>query len=176
MSDEQDPVILDLAPLPREQLGPFFLLGVEKDAGTDQIEANWAKRLIWARKQQFRMPLEDVNWAREVINQPQLRLKAGVSSLNADTSEGTIRRLARQYGSVDGTPPTWQPLDAEQRRDEPVRAEELPDPAAIRATIVEPNLPLGLPAAGRILDSFVSGPLDPWSLHLDSDNIPDASA
>ncbi len=59
MSDEQEPVVLDLAPLPREQLGPFLLLGLDKDAGRDQIEANWAKRLIWARKRQFRMALEE---------------------------------------------------------------------------------------------------------------------
>ena len=27
-----EPVVLDLAPLPREQIGPFLLLGLDKDA------------------------------------------------------------------------------------------------------------------------------------------------
>ena len=37
------PVVLELAFLPREQVGPFLLLGVDKTQGKDQIEANWAQ-------------------------------------------------------------------------------------------------------------------------------------
>jgi hypothetical protein len=176
VSDDQEPVVLDLAPLPREQLGPFLLLGVDKDAGKDQIEANWARRLIWARKRQFRMALEDVNWAREILNQPEQHVKADVSSLNPDTIDGTLRRLARQYGAEDGAAPSWQPLDVEKTLDDVIRPEDIPDPAEIRAAIVMPELPLGLPAAGRILDSFVDAPLDPWALHLATDSNPDALA
>jgi hypothetical protein len=70
------PVMLDLAPLPRSQVGPFLILGVAKDADREALEANWAQRLIWARKNLIKVPLEDINWARELINDPDARLRA----------------------------------------------------------------------------------------------------
>src|SRR5688572_1680666 len=70
------PLVLKLAPLPRNQVGPFLILGVDKDAPRDAIEAAWAQRLIWARKGQTPVPLEDINWAREVLNDPDRRLRA----------------------------------------------------------------------------------------------------
>ena len=39
MSDSQEPVLLELAPLPREKIGPFILLGLEKDATAEETEA-----------------------------------------------------------------------------------------------------------------------------------------
>ena len=33
-------IVLELAPIPREQVGPFLLLGLDKSADKDQIEAN----------------------------------------------------------------------------------------------------------------------------------------
>ena len=74
MADQPAPVVLELAPLPREQLGPFLILGVEKTATREQIEAAWAQRLIAARKHQVGVPLEDINWAREAINDTDRRL------------------------------------------------------------------------------------------------------
>ena len=50
------PIVLELAPLPREQVGPFLLLGVDKTAAKEEIEANWAQRVIWARKGQVKTP------------------------------------------------------------------------------------------------------------------------
>lgn len=41
MAEHSEPVVLELAPLPREQIGPFLLLGLEKDADREQIEASW---------------------------------------------------------------------------------------------------------------------------------------
>ena len=42
MTKAAEPIVLDLATLPREQLGPFLLLGLDKSADKDQIDANWA--------------------------------------------------------------------------------------------------------------------------------------
>src|SRR5438132_13782945 len=53
---DQEPVVLELAPLPREKSGPFLLLGVEKDADKELIEASWARRVIGARKNQISVP------------------------------------------------------------------------------------------------------------------------
>src|SRR5437588_10194862 len=112
MADKHEPVVLELAPLPREQIGPFLILGLDKDADKDQIEANWARRVIWARKGQTRLPLEDINWAREAVSDPDKRLRCDVLSLNLDLSDGTLRRLGQRYGVTGAAPAVgWQPLD-----------------------------------------------------------------
>jgi hypothetical protein len=163
----QDPVVLELAPLPREQIGPFLILGLDKDAGKDEVEANWAKRVIWARKGQVRIPLEDINWAREAVSDPERRPRCDAGSLNADTVDGTVRRLCARYGGAEGTTgPGWQPLDREKDLREYVPAVEVPDPEAIRAEITVPDVPYDIPAAGRLLEQFRAAPLDPWAPDL----------
>jgi hypothetical protein len=169
MSGEHEPVVLDLAPPPREQVGPFLLLGLEKDAGPDEVEANWAKRLIWARKKQFRLALEDVNWAREIINQPDHRVRADAVSLNADTVDGMLRGLAKRYATEENCPIGWRAIDMEKTRDEGFSIGTIPDPAEVRATFSSPQLPTGLPCASRLLESYVEAPLDPWTLKLTPD-------
>src|SRR6266852_4624661 len=135
MSSEHEPVVLDLAPPPREQVGPFLLLGLEKDAGSDEVEANWAKRLIWARKKQFRLALEDVNWAREIINQPEHRVRADAVSLNTDTVDGMLRRLRKRFGAEENCPIGWQAIDVEKTHDEAFSIGTIPDAAEIRANL-----------------------------------------
>ena len=76
MPNEQEPVVLELAPLPREQLGPFLLLGVDKAADKEQIEASWARRVLGARKGLISLALEDINWAREVLSDLSRRARA----------------------------------------------------------------------------------------------------
>src|SRR5712691_839360 len=109
----QLPVVLDLAPLPREQVGPFILLGVDKTVQKEQIEAAWAQRLIWSRKNVIKTPLEDVNWAREAINDWYKRIRADAASLNLDTTDGLVRRLRERY-SGQGGGSACKPLDAEK--------------------------------------------------------------
>ena len=167
MSGNQDPVVLELAPLPREQIGPFLLLGVDKDSGKDEIEANWAKRVIWARKNQTRIALEDINWAREAINDPDKRLRADVTSLNADTCDGTLRRLAQHYGVGGASPEAgWQPLDREKDLAGHVPAVEVPDAEAVRSAIALPEVPAEVPAAAHLLHQLAAAPLSPWDPDL----------
>jgi hypothetical protein len=164
MANPHEPVVLELAPLPREQIGPFLILGLEKDADKDQIEANWARRVIWARKGQNRIPLEDVNWAREAINDPEKRLRCDVLSLNADLGDGTLRRLGLRYGVAGPAPAAgWQPLDREKDLAAYVPAVEVPDPEAVRAAIAVPEVPAEVPAAGRLLEQWAQTPLHPWA-------------
>jgi hypothetical protein len=167
MSEKHDPVVLELAPLPREQIGPFLILGLDKDAGKDEIEANWARRVIWARKNQSRLQLEDINWAREAVSDPDKRLRADVCSLNADTSDGTLRRLAQRYGVAGASPEAgWKPLDREKDLSASVPAVEVPDPEAVRAAISLPEVPAEVPAAARLLGQFAAAPLSPWDPDL----------
>jgi hypothetical protein len=169
MANNQEPVILELAPLPREQIGPFLLLGLVKTADQEEIEANWAQRVIWARKKQFRIPLEDVNWAREVINDPERRVRADVLSVNADTSDGVLRRLVQRYGGAGGRGPAWQPLDREKPLADYAPATDVPDAAEVKSAIHVPDVPREMPAVPRLLEGLLREPLDPWNLPISSD-------
>jgi hypothetical protein len=162
----QDPVILELAPLPREQIGPFLLLGLDKDADKEQIEACWAKRVIWARKNQIRLALEDINWAREVVSDPEKRVRADAGSLNADTADKVLARLGKRYTSTEQGRPPWQPLDREKALADYTPPVEVPDPDAVRATIALPEVSAEMPAAAHLLQQSVQQPLDPWNLEL----------
>ena len=164
MSDNPQPVILELAPLPREQIGPFLLLGVDKDATPEQIDAAWAERLKRARKGQQRIGLEDVNWARKVINDPERRIRADVTSLNLDTADGVLRRLAEHYGLTQG--PTWRPVDQPRTLADYSPAIDVPDPSEVLQAVTPPELPLELPILPQLLAHFVPTSLDPWSFDL----------
>jgi hypothetical protein len=166
MSDEAEPVVLELAPLPREQIGPFLLLGLDKDADAEEIDARWAQRVIWARKNQTRVPLEDINWAREAIRDPERRTRCDVASLNLDTATGMLRQLAAGFGVGPRPRPGWEPLDSEPDFRNHTPAVEVPDPQTVRAAIAVPDLPLEVPAAVRLLEQEVGQPLDPWELEL----------
>src|SRR4051794_24267382 len=106
------PVMLDLAPLPRSHVGPFLILGVDKDADQDTVEAAWAQRLIWARKNLTKVPLEDVNWAREIMNDQERRVRADVTSLNVDTTDGVLKRLRERFQGKNTI--GCRPLDIEK--------------------------------------------------------------
>src|SRR5579884_138547 len=102
MSQSAEPIVLELAPLPREQVGPFLLLGLDKTADKETIDAHWAERLKWARKGQSKVPLEDINWAREVLSDIERLIRADAASLNIDTTDGVLAQLAQRYGMEGG--------------------------------------------------------------------------
>jgi hypothetical protein len=164
MNAEQDPIVLELAPLPREKIGPFLLLGLDKDAGPEEIEAHWAQRVLWARKHQISVPLADINWAREVLNDPNKRARADTASLNVDTTDQLLRQLEKKYG-VDQGRPTWQPLDSERSLDYTPEV-EIPDLEEVRRSVPEPEIPEDLPGVAWCLEQFLKEPTDPWSISL----------
>src|SRR5215475_10078141 len=129
----KEPVVLELASLPREQIGPFLLLGLPKDADKDRVDAQWAERIKMARRNTLKVPLEDINWAREMLKEPEKRLRADAASLNADTTDGTLKALAERFGRGAGGERIWQPLDNEKPLADYMPAVELPDPEAIKA-------------------------------------------
>lgn len=164
MANKQEPVLLELAHLPREQMGPFLLLGLDKDASKEDIESHWADRIRWARKQQFNVTLEEINWARELIGDPARRIAADAASLNADTANGLVGQLVQRFGGGKGA--AWEPLDEEKDLAGYVPAVEVPDATAVRDAIVVPEIPQELPAAARLLEQLVAAPLDPWAVQL----------
>lgn len=166
MAKDEVPVVLELAPLPREQQGPFLLLGIPKEAGPEQVEAHWAQRVIWSRKNQIGVSLADINWAREVINDPERRVKADSTSLNPDTTERVLQRLAEQFGVAEPAGPIWQPLDLERPLDDQRLPVAIPDANQVRAAIHVPEVPDEAPAVARLLEEFCRRPLDPWAVDL----------
>jgi len=165
MADKQEPVLLELAHLPREQMGPFLLLGLDKDASKGDIEAHWAERIKWARKQQWNVTLEEINWARELISDPARRIGADAASLNTDTANGLIGQLVRRYGSSDAGP-AWEPMDDEKALANYELPTEVPDAAAVRDALVLPEVPRELPGAARLLEQLAQAPLDPWAIQF----------
>ena len=168
MTKNPEPVVLELAPLPREQIGPFLLLGIEKDADLDAVEDSWAKRLKQARRQQLDLGLEDINWAREVLKDPDKRVRADAGSLNIDTTERVLRKLAERFGPQASGASAWQPRDCEKDLRDYTPAVETPDPRAVRAAITVPMPAKETPAVARLLEGFAraASRLDPWNVTL----------
>lgn len=163
MADPNDkPMVLKLAPLPRAQVGPFLILGVPKDAGKELIESSWAQRLIWARKESSAVPLEDVNWAREIITDPERRIRADATSLNVDTTDGVIQRLKERFQGQTKEIVGCQPIDVEASMADYQPQHQVPEIHEIRSQVALPPLPLDLPAVKRILQHESQVPVDPW--------------
>jgi hypothetical protein len=161
------PVILDLAPLPRAQIGPFLILGVDKDADRDAIEAAWAQRLIWARKNLTQSPLEDINWAREMMSDSDRRVRADVGSLNADTTDGVLKRLRQRFQGKDQLPAGCRPLDIEKNLADYEPPIAVPGLREIRDLIPPPQVPREVPAVQVIFSEFARQSVDAWDLELD---------
>jgi hypothetical protein len=159
MSKVKQPGI-ELAPLPRDRVGPFLILGVAKDADPDAIEKRWAQSVLWARQGKTQTPLGDVHWAREVLRDVEQRLSADVASLNTEIAGDELRRLASLVHLNDGRP-AWPPIDPEPP---PLRESDIPDPASVLAAAPEPDVPIELPGVARWLDEFARTPIDPWSI------------
>jgi hypothetical protein len=158
------PVVLELAPLPRDQVGPFVLLGIEKTADQDDVDRGWAERLKLARRQLIKVPLEDINWAREILGDKDKRIRADAASLNLDTADGVLRGLSERYGADMRADLSCKPIDVEKNLADYSPPVEMPDIQAVQAGIVVPEIPEEVPAARSIMEKFLREPLDPWSL------------
>jgi hypothetical protein len=163
--DSDQPLLLDLASLPREQIGPFLILGIDKDADNKELEAHWAQRLIWARAKQVRIPLEDINWAKEMLQDRDRRVLADILSLNPDTLSGEMRQLLQldKHGALEPEEPGWTPLEPPLPELPEMPAEQLPDMETVRSSLAIPDIPLDLPAVARMLDEVAGESIDPWS-------------
>ena len=89
-----EPVILELASLPREQTGPFLLLGLDKTADKEQIDRNWADRVRWALRQPplIKVAREDVNWAHEILKEIDKRIRSRYPG-EAQVEERAVRMV-----------------------------------------------------------------------------------
>ena len=161
-------VMLQLAPLPRTQIGPFLILGVDKDADKETVEAQWAQRLIWARKGQTRSSLEDINWAREVMGSTEQRIRADAIGLNIDTTDGTLRKLRERFQGKRPSEVGARPLDVEKWLGDYVPPATVPTVEELRQNVRVPDLPPEVPAVRVLLENFAAADVDPWHVDLDA--------
>jgi len=167
MAKSSEPVVLDLASVSREQMGPFLMLGLDKTADKTAIEKHWADRVRWARRGTVKVALEDVNWARDVLGDVEKRIKADASSINADTTDGLLAQLSQRFGLEGGKASRqWQPLDSEKSLADYVPSAEVPDMESVRGALQVPALPEDVPAVPSLLERLALQPLDPWALDL----------
>ncbi|MBI3407284.1 MAG: hypothetical protein HY040_02870 [Planctomycetes bacterium] len=162
------PVTLELAPLPRAQVGPYLILGVDKDADRETIEAAWAKRLIWARKGLTKSPLEDINWAREMLSDSDRRVKADAASLNVDTTDGILKSFRERFEGKRQTTAGCRPIDIEKSLADYQPPTPIPDLEEVRKSIPQPEIPREVPSVRVILEEFIRQPIDPWDIDLDT--------
>jgi hypothetical protein len=160
MPNQSDPVMVELAPLPRNQIGPYLILGVDKDATKEAVEAGWAQRLIWARRNQFSIALEDINWARDTLNDDHRRLQAAAVGLNVDTVAGTLKRLRQEQESRTGC----RPIDVEKNLADYNLEVAIPALDELRRSIVVPQLPSDVPAVSLLVAQMVGEPIAPWEI------------
>jgi hypothetical protein len=147
--------------LPREELGPFILLGLDKDADQAQIEAQASRRRAATGENRARVSAEDIDWSCDLLRDPARRVKADVTSLNTDTAEGTLRGLEESFGLAA---PAWQAWELEKPPAAEFADVEIPDPEALRQAITLPPIPNEIPAVAELLEDFARRPLDPWDL------------
>jgi hypothetical protein len=167
MARSSEPVVLELAALPREQMGPFLILGLDKSAGKKAIEEHWADRLKWARRNQVKVALEDINWARETLKDNERRIKFDAASINVDSTDGVMAELSGRYGLEGGQAARmWQPLDSEKDLAEYSPAADVPSLAGVKETIRVPEVPEEMPAALVLLEQLTQQALDPWAVEL----------
>ncbi len=162
------PVVLQLAPLPRTQVGPFLILGVDKDADRETIESAWAEKIKQARRGQIKTPLEDINWAREMLMGKEARIRCDAVALNIDTTGGTLKKFKERYQGKQQAEIRCKPIDTEKWLADYAPPTPVPLVEEIRLLVKLPDIPRDVPAVRVMLESFVKEAIDPWQVQLDA--------
>jgi len=162
------PIVLQLAPLPRTQIGPYLILGVDKDASREAIEAAWAEKVKQARRGQIKTPLEDINWAREMLTNKEPRIRCDAVAPNIDTTDGTLKKLRERYQGKQQVEIRCKPIDTEKWLAGYTPSTPVPAIAEIRQLVQLPDIPREVPAVRVMLENFVKEPIDPWQVELDA--------
>jgi hypothetical protein len=162
------PIVLQLAPLPRTQIGPFLILGVDRDADRETIEAAWAEKIKQARRGTTKTPLEDINWAREMLTNKESRIRCDAVALNIDTTDGTLKKLRERYQGKQQAEIRCKPIDTEKWLASYTPPTPAPTVAEMRHGMQLPEIPREVPAVRVMLENFVKEPLDPWQVELDA--------
>ncbi|MBM3994891.1 MAG: hypothetical protein FJ303_12170 [Planctomycetes bacterium] len=168
MPPPNTPVVLQLAPLPRTQIGPFLILGVDKDASKEVIEAAWAEKIKQARRGAIKTPLEDINWAREMLSSKESRIRCDAVAFNVDTTDGTLKKLKERYQGKTQVEVRCKPIDTEKWLADYVPPTPVPTVEEIRGIVQIPEIPREVPAVRVMLEDFVEERIDPWKVELDA--------
>jgi hypothetical protein len=172
MSEMPQPVVLELAPLPREQMGPYFILGLEKDASHQAIQAQWELRVHHADAYKSGLSTEDFDWAKETLLDPVRRINADLASLNADTTERKVGRLLQEFGwGSTSLAIGWVPLEILPLRDSEGDEGGLSNLDTRREAISLPALEPSFAAIESVLLDETKVPEDPWDWHIEEPRV-----
>src|SRR6516162_3442074 len=137
------------------------------------FESGWAPRVKQAGRQAGEAGLEEVDWAREILKDPERRVRADAGSLNVDTVDRVLYKLSERF-SGQGGGAAWQPRDCEKDLREYTIPVEMPDVEALRAEIVVPMPTRETPAVARLLEEFAraAAAIDPWNMQPTEEPAP----
>jgi hypothetical protein len=89
-------------------------------------------------------------------------VRADVASLNLDTTESVLGRLAERRGGQSAG--RFKPLDVEKPLADYTPPTDVPNIDDIRQSITVPDVPQEFPAVTMLLEQMLKEPLDPWQL------------
>jgi hypothetical protein len=158
MATSPDPVVLDLAPLPKEKMGPFIILGVAKEATPKEIESAFQERLLGIQAGDFPLGEEDIHWAKERLSDPEDRLNADVVSMNAEILNSPIRRMNKSDSEN-----SWSSRDATTRFNVTIEEDLQLAIDAITKDLVVPDLEFDVSKLGRLIKESENPSWDPWN-------------
>jgi hypothetical protein len=147
----------------REMAGPFLILGVDKDVDDAKIESQYELQRAAVERGECHWSIDDLEWAKRILNDPYRRLEADLDNLNSDLASGEVHRLQRLY-HLDGSPPGWEAIDPEPPIDLPNN--DAIDPLTLTKDIPTPEIPFELPAINAWLEQFAAAITDPWTMEL----------
>jgi len=154
---------LSTARLPWQQAGPFLILGLDKDASSEQVESATRQRLDWIRQGILSCSEEDLNWARDMLLDAEQRIVADAQSLNLDTLDRQWQQLRDTHDSTDWEHPHW-PIWDYPLPEIPVPSPEQGDANGAKTCDPPlPEIPDEIPALSQLIDDWRSRRIDPWN-------------
>jgi hypothetical protein len=145
-------------------MGPFLILGLDKDASPEEVDKAWRERLQWVEQGWSNVSCDDLNWAHDVLLDPERRVAADAASLNPDTLAQPCRHLLTTSESADWEQPSWPILD-DAWPELPPFPPDLPENRASEVGAAPiPEIPREVPALTRLIKQWLDRPIDPWIL------------
>jgi hypothetical protein len=95
------------------------------------------------------------------------RIRADVTSLNIDTTDGVLKRLRERFQGKRQLPQGCRPIDIEKNLADYEPPTPVPDLQEVRRNIPVPEIPHEVPAVQVILEEFMRQPVDAWDVDLE---------
>ena len=175
MAKSLDPVVLELATLSREQIGPFMLLGLDKSADKEQIDKHWADRVKLGAQAAHQGPAAKTSTGRTRSSRTSTGASAPTRPASTPTRRtASSRKLCDRYGVGNGSPGRGCGSRLTTRSRWPTicprRRCPTADDGPRRHHWSSRRCREELPAVAVLLERLAQLPLDPWAFELRSND------